>query len=139
MRPKAAFMESLEGSPAYTPEQKGSMRRSKTSAPRLRRINCSTLSSYAVGDTRQGRSGGGRAEHQKRDGRSEEGLGGQRRGGVLRRGGVGSQPRPALRPAGASADWQPKHKWYTITAGAPSHLSSTVALRPAHFGRLPGG
>mmetsp|Transcript_23311 Transcript_23311/g.69238 ORF Transcript_23311/g.69238 Transcript_23311/m.69238 type:complete len:203 (-) Transcript_23311:294-902(-) len=49
MRPKAAFMESLEGSPAYTPEQKGSMRRSKTSAPRLRRINCSTLSSYAGG------------------------------------------------------------------------------------------
>ncbi len=43
--PNAAFMDSLAGSPAYTPEQKGSMRRSNTSAPRLRRTNCSTDSS----------------------------------------------------------------------------------------------
>lgn len=43
--PKAAAMDSLEGSPAYTPEQKGSTKRSKTSLPRLRRTNCSTVSS----------------------------------------------------------------------------------------------
>ncbi len=46
---KAACMDSLDGSPAYTPEQKGSMRRSKTSAPRLRRMNCSTDSSLSAG------------------------------------------------------------------------------------------
>ncbi len=43
--PKAAFMDSLAGLPAYTPLQKGSMSRSNTSAPRLRRTYCSTLSS----------------------------------------------------------------------------------------------
>ena len=43
--PKAAFMESLEGSPAYTPEQKGSMRRSNTSSPRFLLTYCSTDSS----------------------------------------------------------------------------------------------
>mmetsp|Transcript_3878 Transcript_3878/g.7568 ORF Transcript_3878/g.7568 Transcript_3878/m.7568 type:complete len:223 (+) Transcript_3878:545-1213(+) len=45
MRPNAAFMDSCAGSPAYTPEQKGSMSRSNTSPPKLRRMNCSTLSS----------------------------------------------------------------------------------------------
>lgn len=44
----AAFMLSFAGLPAYTPEQKGSMSLSNTSAPRLRLINCSTLSSYST-------------------------------------------------------------------------------------------
>jgi hypothetical protein len=43
--PNAAFMERFLGLPAYTPLQKGSISRSKTSSPRLRLTYCSTLSS----------------------------------------------------------------------------------------------
>ena len=43
--PKAAFIDSFAGSPAYTPEQNGSMSLSKASLPRFRLTNCSTVSS----------------------------------------------------------------------------------------------
>mmetsp|Transcript_28419 Transcript_28419/g.62222 ORF Transcript_28419/g.62222 Transcript_28419/m.62222 type:complete len:351 (-) Transcript_28419:50-1102(-) len=47
--PTAAGADSLAGSPAYTPEQKGSMSLPKASSPRLRLTNSLTLSSLSGG------------------------------------------------------------------------------------------
>uniref|UniRef100_A0A7C9AZJ3 Uncharacterized protein n=1 Tax=Opuntia streptacantha TaxID=393608 RepID=A0A7C9AZJ3_OPUST len=54
--PNAAFILNFAGSPAYTPEQKGSIKRSNTSSPRLRRTNSSTDSSRPGGEGRNPRA-----------------------------------------------------------------------------------